>query len=86
MTAAELDAVTDIVRRHLPGLPGGAALPADRPLNELGLTSLRAVDLLLDLEDRFEVMLPDEFLDAATLRTLSALTTALDQHLVEAVR
>jgi acyl carrier protein len=86
MIAAEHDAVVGIVRRHLPGLPSGVALAADRPLTELGLTSLRAVDLLLDLEDCFDMTLPDEFLDVATLRTLGSLLGALDRHRAEAAR
>lgn len=67
----------NVLRMHLPGLEGDAALPADVPLAEIGLDSLRAVSLVLDLEDTFSVEFPDEMLTETTFRTASALRDAL---------
>jgi acyl carrier protein len=68
-----------ILRRHLKYLPDGAELPADADLRSLGLDSMAAVDLLFDIEDTFDVVLPDEALAEQTFTTPTALHDALEQ-------
>ena len=59
------------------------AIPPDRPLDpddvlaELGLDSLGTVSLLMELEDAYDVVFPDELLIPATFATAGALWTAL---------
>ena len=45
-----------------------ATLKTDRPLLEYGLDSARAMDLLVGLENEFDIRIPDA--DAAHLRTI----------------
>ena len=49
-----------VLRPHLRFLEGNAPLGRDQPLGDLGLDSMAAVNLLLDLEQAFDVQIPDE--------------------------
>jgi len=65
---------------HLASVDDPAAIPLDAPLRGLGLNSLRAVDLLIDLEDRFAIAFPDDSLtdeNFADARSLMALLERL---------
>jgi acyl carrier protein len=62
-----------VLRRHLRFLEPGAALTADSALGALGLDSMAAVNLLVDLEEAFGVQIPDALLDAETFETLGSL-------------
>jgi acyl carrier protein len=67
-----------ILREHLPFLAQGDVLEPERPLQLLGLDSLETVQLMLELEDAFEMSFPDEYLDAATWSTTGSIWRALD--------
>jgi acyl carrier protein len=72
------DATFDaILRRRLKYLDADAALPDDAPLQELGLDSMQAVELLLDLEDQLGVVLPDDAMTAETFATPGSLKAAV---------
>ena len=71
MTLAEL------VRRRLKYLPREAVLDPNALLKDYGLDSAAAIDLLLDLEDTFGVMMPDEYLTSETFATLNSLQSAV---------
>jgi acyl carrier protein len=45
-----------------------SAIATDRPLIAYGLDSARAIDLLVGLENEFDLRIPDE--DARTMRTI----------------
>lgn len=65
---------------HLPSAGDPMEIPLDVSLRELGLNSLRAVDLLIDLEDRFAIAFPDDSLtdeNFADARSLMALLERL---------
>jgi acyl carrier protein len=66
-----------ILRDHLKYLPADAGLAPDASLRDLGLDSMAAVTLMLDLEDAFGVTIPDGALTAATFRTPESLWAAL---------
>ena len=66
-----------ILRRRLAYLAADAELPQDAPLKELGLDSMQAVELVFDLEDELDVMLPDEAMTAETFATAGGLWAAL---------
>jgi acyl carrier protein len=70
-----------VLRAHLTELDDREPIPLDQPLLELGLDSLGAVDLLLDLEQTFSVVFPDELLTRETFRDTRALGRALAQVL-----
>jgi len=66
-----------ILRRRLKYLDADAALPDDAPLQELGLDSMQAVELLLDLEDELGIVLPDDAMTAETFATPGSLKAAV---------
>ena len=68
----------DVLRRHLKHLPDGAPLRPDSDLKGLGLDSMASVDLLFELEDTFDVALPDDYLVERTFATPQALREAID--------
>jgi acyl carrier protein len=81
MTEATADSVeqgvADVLRRYLPLVKPGAALPMDTHLQDLGLTSMAAVSLLLDLEQAFGVLIPDALLTQETFRTARSLVRVI---------
>ena len=66
-----------ILRKRLKFLEPEAALPDDAALQELGLDSMQAVELLLDLEDELGIVLPDEAMTAETFATPGSLKAAV---------
>lgn len=66
-----------VLRKHLEHLPADAPLDPDAPLKPLGLDSMKAVDLVFDLEDDLAIALPDEAMTAATFATPRSLWAAL---------
>lgn len=67
-----------IVIGHLPAPPPDASLAADAPLESFGLDSLGMVNLLLDLEDTFAVVFPDELMVKETFSSAGRLWAAID--------
>lgn len=53
-------------------------LSLDTPLEDQGLDSIDLVEILLAVEDRFGVYVPDS--DVVELRTLAQLAAWLDEH------
>jgi diaminopimelate decarboxylase len=66
------------VRPHLRRLGAGAPIPPDTELRALGLDSLALIELLVAIEDAFELEFPDELLTAQTFRTPATLWAAVD--------
>jgi acyl carrier protein len=62
-----------VVRPHLRFLEAGSPLPPEEPLGGLGLDSMAAINLLLDLETTFGVQIPDDLLSADTFETFASL-------------
>lgn len=62
-----------VLRRHLRSVDSAETIPMNRRLDELGLDSMGAVNLLLDLEDSFAISFPDALLTEETFRTASTL-------------
>lgn len=51
----------------------------DVDLTTLGLTSMAATNLLIDLEDEFDVEFPDELLTPEVFRSVLTLEAAIDR-------
>lgn len=68
----------EVLGRHLKLLEGRAEVPLDVKLVDLGLDSVAAINLLLDLEQTFEVSFPGSMLNAETFKTASSLGSALE--------
>lgn len=61
-------------------LPGGASdLAPDADLYQAGLTSHASVNVMLALEDEFDIEFPDEMLKKATFASISAIDAAVQQ-------
>ena len=66
-----------ILNRHLKFGDDASAIPMEQRLDELGLDSMSAVNLLLDLEDGFDMSFPDALLTEETFRTGTTLYNAV---------
>jgi len=66
----------DILRPHLP-YANSSDLTAPDELAGLGLDSMGVVQLLADLEDHFDMELPDDILNEETFATVGSLWQAL---------
>ncbi len=67
----------EVLRRHLRFLRKNQEIHSSAFLNELGLDSVSAVDLLVDLERTFGVTFRDDRLNADTFRTAESLLETL---------
>jgi acyl carrier protein len=56
---------------------GTAPVTADSSLHELGLDSMRAIELLFAIEDAYGVTMPDELLTDSTFATAGSLWAAI---------
>jgi acyl carrier protein len=79
MAQIDEDQFKDLLRRHLKYLDDGKELGMDDDLKSLGLDSMAAVDLLFDIEDTFDVTLPDEYLVQETFANPRSLHQVLDK-------
>lgn len=77
-TTESLAEIEAVVRPHLKFLEESDALSPDQNLGEAGLDSMASIDLLLDIEDRFGVAIPDELLTEDSFSTLSEIAKMLD--------
>jgi acyl carrier protein len=71
------DKFEDVLRRHLRFLQTGQKLEPAASLDTLGLDSMASVELLLDIEESFDIELPDEALTAETFATPQKLYEAV---------
>ncbi len=65
------------LRRHLSLLGLGEELTPSTEIRQLGLDSVAAVDLLVDLETAFAITFPDEMINWETFQTPSTLENAI---------
>jgi diaminopimelate decarboxylase len=71
------------LREHLPLLAAEDPITADLALADHGLDSLATVNLLVRLEDEYEVMIPDESLTATTFASPTRLWRVIEELLDE---
>ena len=76
------DQIREIIASHGRLATDVAELADDSDLYDAGLTSLITVNLLLAIEDHFDVEFPDELLSRRTFQSIDALAEAV-QDLVE---
>jgi acyl carrier protein len=67
-----------LVARHLKYADAKAVF-AGSNLRDLGLDSMRAIDLLFAVEDRYELTIPDERLTDATFETAGSLWDVIQE-------
>lgn len=66
------DRIRDLVREHA-GLPADLEISDDTDLYRAGMKSFASVQLMLALEETFEIEFPEELLTRATFRSVSAI-------------
>lgn len=71
-----IEKIRELVATHA-GLPGGADLDADTDLYRAGMKSFASVQLMLALEEAFEIEFPEEMLNRATFRTIGSIERAV---------
>ena len=65
---------------------GSQPITAESSLHDLGLDSMRAIELLFAIEDAYQVSVPDELLNDATFATAGSLWAAVKSLLALATR
>ena len=66
-----------VLGKHLRLVADADGIPLTADLADLGLDSMAAVSLLMDLESTFDVTFPDEMLTAETFQSASTLEQAI---------
>ena len=56
------EVVFEVISHELPSLTGTVSL--DTQLEELGIDSIKAITILFELEDRFNIEIPNEIFDS----------------------
>jgi len=80
-----IERVRDIVK-HMGLLASKIdSLQGDADLYDAGLTSFASVQLMLALEDAFDVEFPERMLNRKTFSSLAAIAAALDELVTEKV-
>jgi acyl carrier protein len=69
--------IRDVIDAHGRMPVPESGLSATEDLFESGLTSHASVNVMLALEDEFEIEFPDSLLNKATFETISAISAAL---------
>ena len=77
------DAFERVLRSHLPWMDSDESLLPDTVLAHKGLDSLGTVSLLLELEDAFDVGIPDELLTFETFETVETTWTLLSDAMAD---
>lgn len=70
--------IRDIIEKHGRLATDVSQLSDDSNLYDAGLTSLITVNLLLAIEDHFDVEFPDELLSRRTFQSIDALSGAVE--------
>jgi acyl carrier protein len=73
------DQIRDILARHGRLSIDVAEISDDSDLYQAGLTSLITVNLLLAIEDHFDVEFPDALLSRRTFQSIGALAEAVEE-------
>jgi acyl carrier protein len=77
MTTTWSDQFIHTLRQQIPLLPQEENLTPATDLYDLGLDSMRSVQLLIALEEALDISIPDEMLTADAFRTPGSIWTLL---------
>jgi acyl carrier protein len=75
------DQLYGLLRNHLPETSSGVALKSDDTLVDLGIDSLRLVEFIIDLEDAFQITVPDDEMLQRNFSTVGAVSTMVNRIL-----
>ncbi|HEU4962900.1 MAG TPA: phosphopantetheine-binding protein [Bacilli bacterium] len=68
-----------LLRPHLKYLKSSQELEATGTLKEYGLDSMASINLLLDIEDTYGVVMPDKYLTEETFSTAESLWDTIEK-------
>jgi acyl carrier protein len=71
--------VQSVLRDHLPDMPTESPLHPDDKLMDLGIDSLRLVELILGLEESFQIVIPDEEMIADNFSTVGSVSVLVNR-------
>ncbi|MBS0031780.1 phosphopantetheine-binding protein [Chitinophaga sp. 22321] len=63
----------NILRSYLKFAPEAEVFDWNEPLKNMGLDSMASINLVIVIEDEFGIIIPDEYLNAATFRSAATL-------------
>ncbi len=75
--------IRQIIREHGRLPVDASTLSPDSDLYQAGMTSHASVNVMLALEDRFDVEFPDRMLTRSVFESIAAIASALDELQVE---
>ena len=78
-STASLEKLEAVVRPHLKFLKHEDSLGPEQSLGEAGLDSMASIDLLLDLEDAFDVTIQDDLLTENSFANLVEIQNLIDE-------
>jgi acyl carrier protein len=76
---SDIESIREILARQGSLSVDAQTLAEDTDLYSVGLTSLATVGIMLALEDKFEIELPESMLSRGTFRSISAMAEAVDK-------
>lgn len=79
------DAIRQIIKDHARLPIDAGTLPASADLYQAGMTSHASVNVMLALEDHFDVEFPDRMLKRSVFESIDAIATALSELDAEVV-
>jgi acyl carrier protein len=79
------DEIRQIIRGHARLSVGVDSLAADADLYEAGMTSHASVNVMLALEDHFDIEFPDRMLKRSVFESITAIAAALAELQTQAV-
>lgn len=71
-----------LLRPHLRLVPPGAPIQLEDDLGKLGLDSLAAIDVLMEIENQFGVAIPDELITVDTFDTPGNLLRVVESQMI----
>lgn len=77
------DEYLTVLLRHLGAVDKVEDIAPDVNLRTLGLNSMRAVDLVMDLEDQFDFVFPDEAFTDEVFATADSIWAVVSARLTE---
>ncbi len=73
------DAIREILREHGRLTPDARTLADDADLYQVGMTSHASVNVMLALENRFDIEFPDRMLRRGVFGSISAMSAAIEE-------
>jgi acyl carrier protein len=73
-----MEKIRELIDAHAGLPPGAQAIADDTDLYRAGMKSFASVQLMLALEETFEIEFPEEMLNRATFRSAGAIARAVE--------